>query len=536
MLLALPLPPHNVQGTAWVCLIPLLAALWLGPDRPSTLLRFGLGYAAGAVFFLLSLGWMREVTVLGWFLLCLYLAVYPALWSLVAGALGWRAGRHGALRDDSPFLRTGHNLMLGVACAAAWVSVEWLRGVVFSGFGWNRLGVGLHSNLALIQVAEFTGVAGLSFLVAMVNVVLFATVVRVIIEVRRGRFRTHFDLTLTIALVLGALVFGVRTLQVRTPAPERELRVALVQASVPRRLTWDLSDEFEQGILDRYRRLSRTAAAAAPDLIVWPEAATPRPVLLDPINREAVDDVLALGAFELLLGTLDQEPVPGRDEMRSFNTAMLFPPGGGRPQVYRKLRLVPFGEFVPLRHSFFLFRAVIGSQVPSDFTAGTEPTILHAGKPPVGLVPLICFEDTLGDLTRQFVLRGGRLLANMTNDAWFGRSPGSAQHLVNAVFRTVENRRPMIRAANTGVSCVIDVHGRIVERLADETGDTFGEGVLVAGVPLPPALPLTFYTRHGELFTFACLAATLALVLARCVGRIARAVRARRRHDAEAAP
>jgi apolipoprotein N-acyltransferase len=161
-----------------------------------------------------------------------------------------------------------------------------------------------------------------------------------------------------------------------------------------------------------------------------------------------------------------------------------------------------------------LLAQIVGDQVPGDFKEGSEHTVFTLTNGEVHVAPLICFEDTIGELTRQFVLPsetspGANLLVDITNDAWFQRSAGSHQHLANAIFRCVETRRPMVRAANTGVTCFINQFGRITQILRDETGSTFTEGVLAGEIKVPTEQELTFYARHGELFAKACAAITL---------------------------
>ena len=182
-------------------------------------------------------------------------------------------------------------------------------------------------------------------------------------------------------------------------------------------------------------------------------------------------------------------------------------------QIYRKVHLVPFGEYIPLRHSFPLFAAVASKWVPGDFEAGRDYTVFRLTNHDVQLAPLICFEDTIGELTRQFVLKGANLLSDVTNDGWFLRSAGSQQHLVNAIFRCVETRRPMVRAANTGVTCFVNEFGRVTQLLRDDTGSTFGGGVLLGDVSVPTTGQLTFYVRHGELFAKVCTYVTLIAIV-----------------------
>jgi apolipoprotein N-acyltransferase len=182
-------------------------------------------------------------------------------------------------------------------------------------------------------------------------------------------------------------------------------------------------------------------------------------------------------------------------------------------QIYWKVHLVPFGEYVPLRRSFPLFAAVAKEWVPGDFAAGKQYTLFRLTNGHAEIAPLICFEDTVGDLTRQFVIRGANLLVNLTNDGWFLHSAGSQQHLTNAIFRCVETRRPMVRAANTGVTCFVNQFGRVTQVLRDETGSTFTEGVLSSEIKISTEHELTFYTRHGELFAKSSTVITLVAIL-----------------------
>ena len=223
-------------------------------------------------------------------------------------------------------------------------------------------------------------------------------------------------------------------------------------------------------------------------------------------------ELAASSETDLLLGTIDV------DKRDVYNAALLVSDGGERTQVYRKVHLVPFGEYVPGRHKVPLLARIVGDQVPADFKEGTEYTVFTLTNSEVHVAPLICFEDTIGELTRRFVLPnettpGANLLVDVTNDGWFERSAGSQQHLANALFRCVETRRPMVRAANTGVTCFINQFGRVTQMLRDDTGSTFTEGVLTGEIKVPTEEGLTFYVRHGEVFAKACAAITLISLL-----------------------
>src|SRR5206468_4262913 len=263
--------------------------------------------------------------------------------------------------------------------------------------------------------------------------------------------------------------------------PAKSLRVAAVQSNIPQNQQFD--PQFTRKIFDQFGRLSEIAMRSnpPPDLLIWPESSMPGPVLLEPASNRFVMDLAASGESDLLLGTIDEE------NGDVYNAALLVSDGGERVQVYRKVHLVPFGEYVPGRHTVPLVAKIVGDQVPGDFQPGREHTVFTLTNSEVHVGPLICFEDTIGELARQFVLPtetspGANLLVDVTNDGWFQRSAGSHQHLANAIFRCVEMRRPMIRAANTGVTCFVNQFGRIIQELQDENGSTFGEGVLTGDV------------------------------------------------------
>jgi apolipoprotein N-acyltransferase len=515
--------PYDQAWLCWIALTPLLAVIWFtGANSKRRWLRdMSLGYVAGLAFFWTVFFWLRTVTVPGLILVGAYMSIYFALWSWICGLLRpslrppevvsrWMqppgsAAPSESVSSRSPWLRSTNNLRLAFLLAAVWVAQEWLRSLVFSGWGWNTLGAALHGQLALIQVAEFTGVAGLSFLVAFTNVILLATARRFLLETQVRPMRPHYDLTLTMAAIVGVMGFGLRCLQSERPA--KTLNVALVQPNIPREQKF--SAEFAEKTFEQFTRLSAPALGASvrPDLIVWPESSMPGPLLHDDLSYRFVMDFSASAKTDLLLGTIDL------DETHDYNAAMLVSDGGKRVQVYRKVHLVPFGEYIPGRHTIPLLARVVGDQVPGDFGFGKEYTVFHLTNDKALIAPLICFEDTIGDLTRQFVLRGANLLANVTNDGWFLRSAASRQHLANAVFRCVETRLPMVRAANTGVTCFVNEFGRITQILADEHGSQFIDGALTGEVSIPAERVLTFYVRHGELFAEGCVGVSVLVVL-----------------------
>ncbi|MDQ2868348.1 MAG: apolipoprotein N-acyltransferase [Verrucomicrobiota bacterium] len=524
---AAALPPFDQTWLAWIALVPLtLAILFSGAGSKRRWLRdLALGYIAGAIFVWIAFFWLTTVTGGGWFAIGLYMACYFAVWSWFCGLMRPRARREIAVVDKwsgmlassapppsaSPWLSSGHNLLFAFVLAAAWVAMEWIRGWLFSGWGWNGLGVSLHAMWPLIQIAEFTGVAGVTFLVVFINIILVTTARRLWEETRARLMKPHFDLTLTLVGLISVFTFGIHTSKNRPPT--RVLHIAAIQAGIPREEKFDPS--FTDKIFAKFQRLTEIAeqTSAHLDLIIWPESALPAPVLSDQRSFDFVSGLARSANVDFLIGSIDV------DREHVYNAAMLFAPDAP-VQLYHKIHLVPFGEYVPLRHSFPLFATIAGDQVPEDFNFGTDYTVFQLSGDRARVAPLICFEDTVGELARQFVLRGAQLLVTVTNDGWFLRSAGSRQHLANAIFSSVELRRPMVRAANTGVTCFVNDLGRVTQILRDDRGSIFEEGTLVGEANIPDESVITFYAIHGELFAKLCTGLA-ALVLGAKVSQLA---------------
>ena len=494
VLLALCYPPFDQGWLAWIALTPLLCAVWFGKARPAAL-----GYLAGVVFFTAVFSWLSTLGTLyrnpGLHLLplvlALYMGLYFAFWAWFVARLA-----------SGGFLRSARNLGVGALGACAWVAHEWVRGWLFSGFGWNNLGVALHRDLPMIQIVDLTGVAGLSWLVAFCNLMAVIVVRRIVAEfgpVFLKRIRWEFSATM--ALVVLVFGYGVRVLLRPEATPGVPLHIAAIQPNVPQTEKFDPAHEAE--IFATFGKLTGLAALAQPppQLVLWPEASTPRGMFEDDVNFDFVMSQARRGDFGLLIGTLDFDPARRED----YNVAALLTARGERQQIYRKMHLVPFGEYLPLRP---IFEPVLGQLVRADFAPGREFTLLTLEEPPVKLAALICFEDTLGDLTRRFVAGGAQLLVNLTNDGWFLRSAAAEQQLANAVFRAVENRRPLVRCGNTGVTCDVDRTGRVNRWL-----DKFEEGFAVREISVQTNPGTTFFTRYGDFLS----PASALVVIAGCL-------------------
>ena|SRR3989338_3110292 len=488
VLLILSFPKTDFWVLTWVGLVPLLFAL----DGKTKIVSFFIGYITGILFFAGTLYWFVHVTLLGMMLLILYFAAYFA-----AFALAYYFFRKKTIIEKLFLL------------PSAWVILEFIRGHLFTGFGWVSLGHSQYKNLPLIQIADLTGLFGVSFLVVMVNVLLKEFIERRLsrVDLNPGRAIVYASAMVMFCLVL-CLGYGSYRYLKRLKEPV-DMRVAVIQVNIPQELKWEPS--AWPSIMKKYLDLTQEAAKENPDLILWPETAFPGFIWEAPQLFEELKDFAAELKIPLLLGVVIQA---GEDY---YNSALLISRDGEVVKQHDKLHLVPFGEYIPLRNIFPFLSAVVPI---GDFTPGKEYTLFPApvkesflGKDGFFSV-LICFEDTVPEISRGFVSRGANLLVNITNDAWFQDTKAPFLHLQASVFRAIENRRPLIRAANTGVSCFIDKFGKIRKQVEGDHGkSTHVAGYAITGVALNNER--TFYTKYGDVFTYLCFSGILWTIIKR---------------------
>ncbi|MCX6348845.1 MAG: apolipoprotein N-acyltransferase [Candidatus Aureabacteria bacterium] len=483
LLLTLPFLNFSLAPLAWICLVPLILAASFRPVRAGA----ALGLLAGAVFGFVGVHWLRAVTGIGYSILALYLAVYWAFWG------GWIS-----------FLSRRRPGWLWWAAPAGLVALEFLRSHLFTGFPWNLLGVSQALNTPVIQVSAWTGVYGVSFLVALVNAALaqFLWSGRI---AAGSLVRRFFPPVAALVLVGFSEAYGRWELKKSSisPAPP-SLNLCLVQGGISQDLKWDPALAGRH--LATYLRLTRETFPTHPGLVLWPESAVPYYIEEEGEVRRLLKEVCAEGRLHLLLGGDARERVgapagPVKDRYRYFNSAYLFDPEGEIVGRYDKIHLVPYGEYVPLRRFFPFVRRMVPWD--DDFSSGERPSLLSIGSAPP-LAVLICYEDIFPGLVREFTRRGAGLLANVTNDAWYGRTSAPFQHAYAALFRAVENRVYLARSTNTGYSCVIDPWGRIVAEVRDRGGETlFIQGSTTAAISPRPAS--SFYCRYGDIFSWLCV-------------------------------
>ena len=469
VLLTLSFPNFNLGALAFFAFVPLFFAL----DKKGYKEAFFLSYLCGLIFFGLTMYWLCHVSILGYVLLISILSVFFGLFG--------------------PFFLYAKRYALYAIflIPASWVVLEYLRSNLFTGFGWALLGYSQYLNLPVIQIADITGAYGVSFLVMLTNVIIFIIYYR----------RHPRDLNACVAgilVMLAALGYGYFKLE-QTDAIFKTLNVSVIQGNIPQSAKWD--PLYKEKIFIVYKLLTEDAAVHNPDLIIWPETALPGFIdekeLLDKV-KELAQDTKAY----LLIGAPAYADPEGE---RIFNSAVLISEKGDTLERHDKLHLVPFGEYVPLGGWLDSLRNFIDKPIGS-FSRGNEYTIFEL-KDRSRFGVLICFEDIFAALVRKFVAKEADFMVNITNDAWFMRTSAPYQHAQASVLRAVENRVPVIRAANTGLSCFIDRYGRITGSVKIS-----GEEIFVMGhktESIHPSYNRSFYNKFGDVFTFLCLTAII---------------------------
>ena len=484
VLLILSFPKYNLEPFAWFALVPLFYSL----EGKNLLQGFTLGFITGFISFVGILYWIVVAmhtygniptipSVLILLLLVGFLSLFYGTFTFLCRFLQMRLGTCAVM--FTPFL---------------WASLEYLRSFLLTGFPWAYLGHSQYLNLPFIQMADVTGVYGLSFVILLVNVTLYW----IIHQWPKKTFPLR-EAIITFLLFITFMVYGyvrMHALNQRIPS-QPSLKVGLVQGNIDQSIKWD--ESFQRETLNIYDRLSLKVGEGKPNLIIWPETATPfffqvakeyQPLILEiPKKTEAA----------LLFGTPSFKLEQGK--VNHYNSAYLISPRGEIVGRYDKIHLVPFGEYVPLSNLLF-FIGSLGEGI-GNFKSGKEVSLLPLPQGKFGV--LICFEIIFPDLCRRFVKEGADFLVTITNDAWFGKTSAPYQHLSIAAFRAVENRVFIARAANTGITGFVDPRGKIVQQ-----GGLFTEEAMNGTIHLMKER--TFYTLYGDVFAWICSGVSILLL------------------------
>ena len=479
LLLAAAFPRANQAWLGWVAWIPLI--LFVARVKKRRTAFFG-GWQTGAIGFFILLRWMPEVMAnyggmspaLSWAayaLLIALLACYPAAVCAFARHLIFRRGERCLLLF--PFI---------------WIAMELLASLSpCGGFPWLLAGYTQTRFLAVIQIADITGIYGVSFLLLCLNTAI-AWFIFSFLKGIRGR-EAYIPLVAAAALVAGALIYGQITLN-RWEKSEAPFQAALLQGNLsvddPQEV---LNEKFEQG----YINMADSLTSKPIDLLILPETAVTKYFQADEMYRRTMENLARRYTFGLVLSNINLEELKD-GTWKYFNSAFFLDGDGSLTGVYDKIHLVPFGEYVPYKKLLFFAETV--SKEMGGFSEGHELRILPLGGRPANTV--ICFEAVFPDLVRRFVADGSQVIVNLTNDGWYGVSAAPYHHLEVARVRAVENRRYFLRAANTGFSAVIEPTGRI----AALTG--LAEEAICLG-RFDFIEEKTFYSRHGNVFVWLCV-------------------------------
>lgn len=494
-LLTLSFPEFDISWLAWFAFIPLFIAL----RNLSLKNGFYLGLFAGLVHYLSLVYWLAYtmstyghlpiyVCIPILLLLSFYLALYTAVFAMTVTYLCLNPL---ALLFISPLV---------------WVALEYIRSFLFTGFPWELMGYTQFNMLHIIQISDVFGVYGVSFFIVLSNVIAFLMYLYLTNKNwQKKRVQTKLAVGGTAALIL---IFGViwvygkwrinniRELSAMSPSS----KVSIVQGNIDQAIKWDPS--FQKSSIIKYIHLSSLSKDFQPDLVVWPETATPfyfshnaelSKLVLTGIQDLEADFLIGSPAFTLR-----------NDKIKYYNSAFLVDAGGNVTGRYDKTHLVPFGEYVPMKKFLpFVNKMVEGI---GDFDTGEKGQTIKWKEFNIGIQ--ICYEIIFPALSRAMVQNHASLLVNLTNDAWYGRSSAPYQHFSMTVFRAVENRRSLIRAANTGISGFIDPSGRIIE-----TTQIFKDAVITQNVPMLQVK--TLYSRFGDVFAMSCLGLSVLLIILR---------------------
>jgi apolipoprotein N-acyltransferase len=522
LLVALSFPDFNLWWLAWVALVPLLCAV-CAPPRPRTSTAFLLGWLSGTLYFYGSCWWLTHSMIhyggipawLAFPLLApatVVVGLFPAACCAAVARVASRRGVALAL----------------LAAPSAWAACEWAR-LGVTGQLWNALGYTQAYEPALIQSASWGGVYAVGFLILSINSALAYALLR-----RTPRAFVSFA---ACALVVAAIIFAsnrsssspgeegsspdgaASTPDSRAPAavviavqpnvsPNFERTQAETDALVARHLSmsmealdkWDATEARGESHGRQWGGQARIEQEwrAVPRLVVFPESPMNFSYARDDEFRSLIADFARQERASVIFNSMEPAPAGG-----VYNSAVMIDDAGRLVAQYDKIRLLPFGEYVPLPR--WLGGGLLGGLV-GDFTPGANYTLLPVGTARAGV--FICFESAFPSIARAFTKAGADVLINISNDGYLGRTPVLRQHLANVVFRAVENRRTILRVTNTGISARITPRGEVLDATAGfEPASRTWTITRAAGGQ-------TFYTRHGDLFVALCAAATLVLLAA----------------------
>ncbi len=506
----------------WIGVVPLYLSV-----KNSTWQRaFANGLVWGYGWAIVSFFWLGKIEPFVPYAMSLVLALFPAFWALAVPLV-----RRSLLVPNNIIL-LGHSqtkkylienklhfkiLLLALVLSAWWCILEWIRSWIFTGLPWNYLAVTQWKIFHIIQLASFTGIYGVSFILIFFNLGIAETLLVASNSLLYG-IRFYKPLILYVSVFVAVLnliigVFLVKQYDISDKNSYAELKALLVQGDIPQIRLYSVDEA--RGALDVYMRCSDEMLSSKPDLLIWPESAVPQALRggsdLSYEYREKLGCLLKKYHVPMLLGTIDYGDVMPSGEYKAYNSALYINKDGKIVDFYNKIHIVPWGEYTPgenifplkyiypwIKQKFGMGRSLSPGRVHTIFNLKEN---IHAGV-------LICFEDAFPYVARGHVMKGANLLVTITNDAWFPGSYEPVQHLAQAVFRCVENRRTMIRSGNNNGTCVISSFGIITDSIfSKQIGERRtlipekqGRGAALFNVKINTSTKLSFYSQYGDIF------------------------------------
>ncbi|MCA6071970.1 MAG: apolipoprotein N-acyltransferase [Endomicrobium sp.] len=484
LLAATAFPKINLFFLMWVAFVPLIYVVMESGYKGS----FCYGFISGFVFNAVGMYWLYLMlysntkscaqALIASSLLWIYLALY---WSVWGGCLCFiRNAIARKFRDDII-----QNILLIIAGAAMWVVLEYIRTYFLTGFSWMLIAYSQFEFTSIVQIAEFTGVYGVSFILMFCNLCLHFWISK----------RVNKYLYIALVLIVAFAIFGaVRSNRFKSFG-EQEFSVSIVQPNIDQNEKWDAA--FSAIIYSNLRNYASEISKNKTDLVLWPETAFTELVPNNARMYESAKEITTLAGGLNIVGSPFSD-----DGEKVYNAVVSFENGGDYKAVHKKNCLIPFGEYVPFRELFAQFFDVINHM--GDLERGTDTNVFDNGKLRVGST--ICSENFYPDISRRFVFSGAKVLSNHANDGWFFDTAAPSQHFAMNVFRAVETRKAMLVSANSGISGFIEASGVIVERTQ------LCKKVLLRGTFFQNDFK-TFYTKFGDLFVYVCIGIILSVLL-----------------------
>lgn len=470
LLAAFSFPKIDLFFLAWVAFIPLIYTIM----RASPKVSFFYGLLSGFVFNAVGLYWLIIMlefntgsyiqSFIAAFALWLYLALYWGIW-------GW------LISKAKKYLIYPWTMILFAACT--WVILEYIRTYFLTGFPWMLIGYSQYKFTEIIQIAEFAGIYGVSFLIILCNMLLYYWLIR------SDGSKKYFYIAISIIVFFA--VFGAFRLDKFKFFGDKEFSVSVVQPNIDQYKKWD--QDYKDDILYELERYAKEISEYSTDLVVWPETVIPDFLPFDSQSYGTAGRIAQISGGMNIMGA------PYTDGTgRLFNTVLFFEKDSNYKGLYKKQHLVPFGEFVPFRKQLGKFFGILNEM--GDFEKGKAIRVFSNKNIFVGSI--ICSENFFPHISRKLCLKGAKVLTNHTNDAWFFDTAAPYQHFIMNVFRAVENRKAVLVSANSGISGIIEASGRICSTT------TIDSGTVLTGTFLQNDY-MSFYTKYGDVFIKACI-------------------------------